>query len=216
MIVVAVWTVGRRAYLERTLASFAENVFGPITRTIVFDDSGDPDFARWLETLDVSVASWGKNLGFSGTVATGWEFLESHAVERYVFHLEEDFVFDRPVDLGHLAKVLTGDPDLDQVALLRGAWYPSEVRAGGIIERNPAAYEARSIDGIDYLAHREIFTMNPSLYRRSLCSVGWPRQARSERAFSAERRALGRRFAYLGDGTPWVSHIGHEKTGHGH
>lgn len=211
MIVTAVFTCGRRDYLERTLASYREQVTGP-TRTVIFDDAGDAAFTDWLYTLpDVSVASWGRNRGFTRSINLAWMWLVRHAVEPWVFHLEEDFTFDRPVDLTDLVEVLAGDETLDQIALLRHPFFPREHRAGSIIAEHPDAYT----DAGTHLAHQLVFTTNPSVYRRDLCHAGWPQQSSSEKAFTRARVADGRHFAYWGQGEPWVTHIGDQRHGVG-
>lgn len=220
MILAAVFTCGRLEYLEATMASFAEQVTGPVTRTVIFDDSGDPEIRAALrdtyESPVCSVVDWGRNRGFTGAVHRAWMWIDRHAVEPYVFHLEEDFTFDRPVDLGDLVEVLDAGEHLDQVALLRHPFFKGEVAAGGIIERDPGAHRRTVIAGHDVVEHRQVFTTNPSLYRRQLCSVGWPLEDRSERAFTRRRVSEDRVFAYLGDGTPQVTHIGENRTMNGY
>ena len=227
MIVVAIYTCGRRGYLEETLASFTEQVSGPITRTVVFDDSGDAEYRTWLETLRIqpagvdqpvanSVAEWGRNRGFTGSVKRSWMWLARHCVEPYVFHLEEDFTFDQTIDLSDLVAVLDAGDHLDQVALLRGPFFPREHRACCIVEQNPDSYTSRDLGGHAVLEHDQVFTTNPSMYRRTLCDNDWPDVKGSERAFTRQRVQAGRRFAYMGDGTPWCSHIGAERTGTGY
>lgn len=216
MIIRAVFTAGRRGYLEQTLASADEQVSGPITRTVIFDDSGDPAFTDWLYTLGHSVASWGANVGFTESMFLARRWLTRHATEPYVFHLEEDFTFDEPVDLTDLVGVLDGNPHLDQVAFLRHAYFPRELRAGGIMEEHPEAYTIRSDDkGRKWAEHALFWTCNPSVYRMDLAHIDWPRRGKhTETAFGDQRIADGQRFAFW-DARPIITHIGAEKVGHG-
>lgn len=216
MIIRAVFTCGRREYLEATLASADQQISGPITRTVIFDDSGDPEFTDWLYTLGHSVASWGRNVGFTESMFLARRWLTRHTTESYVFHLEEDFTFDEPVDLTDLAGVLDGNDHLDQVALLRHPFFPRELRAGGIMEEHPEAYTIRSdAQGRKWAEHQLHFTCNPSLYRMSLADLDWPRKGRhTETTFGQQRVAAGQSFAYW-DARPLCTHIGAEKKGHG-
>lgn len=213
-IICAVYTCGRREYLEATLASYRDRVHGA-GRVVIFDDSGDPAYTDWLYSLGHSVASWGRNRGYTGSMQRSWDWLGTHAVEDHVFHLEEDFIFDRDIELADLVEVLEADQTLDQVALLRHAWFPAERRAGGIIAQRPDEHHTETIAGHDVITHTRVFTTNPSIYRRELCAEGWPQRSRSEAVFSARRRDAGRRFAYIGNGTPWCTHIGAERSGVG-
>lgn len=212
---VIVLTAGRKDYLERTLASFSERVHGDICDRIIQDDSGDPAFGKWLRTTyrEWEIVTTRGKLGFTKAIRSVWDVLRARTGAPYVFHLEEDFVFDRDVNLSEMIEVLRGDPKLAQVALLRGPFYPPEVDAGGIVEQEPRAYEHR--DG--YLVHTKYFTTNPCVYSRSLIRKHhWPLTAHSETRYTRQLVSKGYRFALMGDGTPWVSHIGEERTNLGY
>ena len=222
----AFFTCGRREYFEQTLASYSEKVSGPVTRVVIFDDSGDADYRAWLETLTmptihgprpVSVMDWGPNRGFSNAVHRSWKWISRHVVEPYIAHVEEDFLYDIPIDLTHLIDVLEGDDDLDEVALLRAAYFPRELRVGGIYEEHPEAYEHLvSPGGHRYIKHDLVFTTNPCVYRRELCGVGWPNRKASENYFTKVRAAEGRKFAYMGSGETCLTHIGAVRGDKGH
>lgn len=115
-----------------------------------------------------------------------------------------------------MVRVLEHDQTLAQVALLRQAWAPREIRAGGIIEQKPETYEHLDAQGVPYLRHRNFWTTNPCLYRRTLISDGWPDVRGSEQTFGRGQWAKGRFAAFMGDGTPWVTHIGDERVGRGY
>lgn len=222
MIVTAIMTCGRGDVFERTLASLDEQVSGPITREVIFDDSGDRAYRLWLEEIadrrGASVMSWGENLGYTMSMFYAWRWLRHHATEPYVFHVEDDFTFDRPVDLTELVKVLELEPALAEVVLLRHAYYPREIRAGGIVEEHPEAYTRQDREGLTWLEHELFFSTNPGLYARDLVRRhDWPRKHRnSEAVMGPVLVGEGRRFAFLGDGTPQITHIGDERGGHGY
>ncbi|HEY2322227.1 MAG TPA: hypothetical protein VGJ82_05110, partial [Thermoanaerobaculia bacterium] len=143
---VIVLTAGRRRYLDRTLASFAECVQGPLVHATVFDDSGDERFGRWLSARcpqGWDIITTPGRIGFTRAVRAAWDHERRRGGAPYIFHLEEDFVFDRRVDLLEMIAVLEQDPMLAQVALLRGPFFSSEKEVGGIVQEDPDAYAAR-------------------------------------------------------------------------
>jgi hypothetical protein len=219
-VTVVVFTDGRRDYIERTIASFDEQVTGRIAERIIHDDSGDPANREWLADLFPDwhlIHGERGRLGFGGAVRNAWSYLAGTPDgPRFVWHLEDDFVTLRPVDLNDLAAVLDAHPHIAQIALLRQAWNAAERAAGGVVELNPSAYLDSADDaGRQWLQHRQFWTTNPSLYRRSLCARGWPRGAESEGRFG------GSLFddpdvwcAYWGarDSGQWVDHVGLERA----
>jgi hypothetical protein len=218
---VIVLTAGRQQYLERTLASFDAHVTGDIRRKTIYDDSGDETFGRWLE---LTYRGWSivhnteAPSGFTQAIRKAWS-AEAHANGAgapYIFHLEEDFVFDRDVDLDDLIQILELEPRVAQAALLRGPFFPPEIEAGGIVEEDPNAYTHHHRGELRYLVHRKFFTTNPCVYRRKLLRIGWPASANSETRFTRLVRNRGYRFAFIGNGEPWVSHIGAERTNRGY
>lgn len=246
MIALLVMTDGRREYLPRTLASLEEMVTGPISRRIIHDDSGDPTNWAWLaETWpEYAVLRTGGRHGFGGAIRSAWQYLRGLDQDtEYVFHVEDDFLFHRPVDLAAMATVLAEQPHLVQMALRRQAWNPGERQAGGVVEQHPEQYRQISDPaGHTWLEHRLFFTTNPSLYRRSLCWLAWPDGPQSEGHFglnlftdqppllsgrsswAAWRASTGAlpphelQAAFWGarDSGAWVEHIGHHRVGSGY
>jgi hypothetical protein len=212
-------TDGRREYLQRTMTSLEKHVSGAIRRRLIWDDSGDAGYQRWLARAYPAweVVGQPRRLGYTRSMQALWRYL-SELDEEYVFRTEDDFVFEQPVNLDELAAVLSARPYLRQIALLRQAWFPEETAAGGVIEATPDAFERVSDAGQSWIEHRTWWTANPSLFRRELTArYPWPSSARSEWRYS---RRLVRdpvaRMAYWGDGTPWVTHIGEQQAGTGY
>jgi hypothetical protein len=124
-----------------------------------------------------------------------------------------------------MADLLTGAPELVQVALLRHPWNPAEIAAGGIVEQHPADYVDRLAIPWDrpirYLEHRRFFTTNPSLYRMDLVrDTEWPDGTESEGRYGIGLLSQdpARQFAFFGargDG-PAVEHIGAARVGTGY
>lgn len=217
---VMVLTAGRRKYLEQTIASFEERVHGVIGSRVIQDDSGDPEFGKWLADAfpEWTIITTPGKTGFTEAIRSLWYYQlnRNGTGAPYIFHLEEDFTFNMDVDLNDMIKVLEFDSKLAQVALLRGPWAPDEHKAGGIIQQHPSSYQFLDANGIPYIRHRRYFTTNPSLYRRDIMERGWPNVRNSELGFTKKLRARGMMFGFLGDGTPMVTHIGDERVGLGY
>lgn len=220
-VVVAVFGHGRRTELDRTLSSFEQNVDPDmIAARFIFDDSTDPAYqAEIAETFDWwSVIGGTKRLGFGGNIERAWSALQGvHAP--YVFHLEEDFTFNRPIDLAGMIAVLDTQPDLVQLALLRQPVGKAEKATGGFIGADPDSFVDRTDGEHEWFEHRKFFTTNPSLYRKSLMRDGWPNVEHSEGMFTHRVLHLGTpetqnpRFGFWGrtDQTPAVHHIGDDR-----
>lgn len=234
MIALLVMTDGRETIFE-TIPSAEANLSGKISERWIHDDSGDPRYRARLEAAfpgyRIISTPLGRS-GFGGAIRSAWAELRSSSSARYVFHLEDDFLFRRLVDLGELSFVLDVRPELVQLALRRQPWNDAERAAGGIVEQHPDDYVERSVWApwweieepsrrLHWLEHRRFFTTNPTLYRRELLlRHEWPAGAESEGRFSIELAASdpNLRFAFFGarDSGEWVEHIGHERVGKGY
>lgn len=222
-------TDGRRQYAERTLASLrAHSIDLPsgfnrrFVQSICVDDSCDPAYSAWLDEQwpwTHHLPTGRRKRGFDGAIRAGWEAVQ-HGIE-YVFHLEDDFEFERELPLASMQWILQHQPHVVQVALKRQPWSDEEIREGGIVQVNPDAFEQKigqtGFGWPEWYEHRLFFTTNPSLYRRSLLDRGWPVGEHSEGRFTLE--LLGddpeATFAYIGKkyDEPWVTHIGGEVPG---
>jgi len=153
-------------------------------------------------------------LGFAGAIQAGWNLVQTD----YVFHLEGDFTFNRPVPLDRMIEVLEHNPHLVQLALLRQPWNPQEVAAGGVWQQHPDSYIHRGLGDYRWLEHARFFTTNPCLYPRWIVERGWPQVPQSEGMFGLKLFAEdpARRAAFWGNGEEWVTHIGQERAGHGY
>lgn len=220
---------GRQEYLADTIPSALVQLHGLITRFVIHDDSGDPAFHNWVRERfpDFTLVVTPGRSGFGGAIRSAWRWMNSNTDEPYVFHLEGDFTFNRPVYLEAMAGVLDRNPHLVQMALRRQPWNDQERAAGGIVEQHPAEYKDCSDErGNHWLEHRLFMTTNPCLYRRSLMNESWPPGAQSEGRFTHALREDGVpgvpgdevRFGFWGKrgDAPWVHHIGHQRVGVGY
>lgn len=220
-------TDGRDDYLSQCVASLG-NLGGPISEWWMYDDTGDPAYRgelarRYPKFRHIDA---GPRQGCAGAIRAAWARLAADSGARFVFHLEQDFVLSRRVDLADLAALLDTHPELAQVALRRQPCNPLEEAAGGVVEQHPDWYTDRKDEaGHRWLEHSAYWTCNPCLYRTDLLlRYSWPehRPGRySEDTFTETLRRDGTpqlsgdrvRFAYWGarDSGIWVRHIGHQR-----
>jgi hypothetical protein len=238
-----VLTHGDSAPLARTLSSFGEMVSPAPNDVIVGIDAEDTAAAERI--VHDALLGWPRekavgaitiSLGGHGCcVAVGalWRFARRPGHD-YVFWLEHDFLFERPVDLRELAAVLDAQPHVAEMTLVRQA-VGTEPDPGGFIATGPGWYHPREtrIEGqgwpgdvpigavertAPWLEHRRNFSLNPSLIRRDFIERNdWPAGAGCEHVFSAQvvEADPEATFGLWGDGEPWVSHFG-EHDGHGY
>lgn len=231
MIAVTVMTDGRDELLAQTVESLLANVTGPITRLTIYDDTGDQDHHAFLqdtygpEGFGVIWHPAGRQ-GFGGAIRTVRAWLDENTDEPWQMSSEDDFVFERNVDLAAMVRVMEERPYLTQMALVRQAWNEQEIQAGGLLEANPCAYSQHT-DGVNWwLQHRLYWTTNPSLFRRSLLSLGWPEGDNSEGRFhlrlmadgTPERAGRDLWSAHWGkrDDGRWITHVGSQRVGTGY
>lgn len=222
-------TDGRKDCIRQAIPSALAMLEGPITRRVLYDDSGDLEHRQWLAdqfpTFELVWHPDGRQ-GFGGAIRAAWTHL-ARGGERYIWHAEDDFTYNRPVPLNGLVQVLQAFPHVVQVALRRQPWNDHERLAGGIVEQHPDAYEEHWLGKYAWLEHRQCFTSNPCLYRRTLAVANeWPEGRDSEGHFthhllrhgSPEVSGEAVRFAYWGDRDSGeaVTHIGHERVGVGY
>ena len=207
--------------LAETVESFYANVTPAPHRRLVVQDGP----AALPPIVDPGVpwacfTTAGGPVGFCKATATMWAAAAACKTVDYVFWLEHDFRFDRPVDLTDLALILDdvdGAP-LAQVSLMRGSVNEVERVLGGVVadhrERGSVFAEhvtSRADRDVEWLEHGAYFTTNPCLMRRDFMEqnpwlVDPPREC--EGRFGLELVQRGYRFAVAGDGTPWVTHLG--------
>lgn len=200
--------------LRRTLDSFFDHVRPwPTDYVCVRDGNGplppiNPDGQTWRGLV------LQPQQGFCAATRAAWRAATLPG-EDYVFWLEHDFAFLRPVDLSDAAGLLDADPTLAQVSLLRGPENPAERRAGGVVEAQVRAGKqvlVRRDFGADFnwLDHEAYFTTNPSLMRREFMADNpWPDDGEQcEGKYGLALRERGYHFGILGDGEPWIEHTG--------
>ena len=212
-IALLVMTDGRKQYIHKTLASAFSELDGPIVHRVMFDDSADEANHQWLRDNFPNFDLYYKptRQGFGGAINSAWHILRNYDFD-YVFHLEDDFTFNRPVILKDMAKKLEENPNVFQMALRRQPWNNEERAAGGVIQRWPDQFHQQ--DG--FISHRLFFTTNPSLYRKSLIDsrdYATVKDAEGHFTLSITAESPEYCFGFWGDKSdqPWVTHIGAER-----
>lgn len=222
-VTIIIHTDGRREFIAQSVKSLEMRVKGNITKRVIYDDSGDPEYKAWLrETfghLGYVVVGPDYRAGYTKSMGLMWQYLTNRCDSRWVFLAEDDFTYDVPVNLDKMAGILERQPYLRQLALLRHPYYPRELEAGSIIAEHPDSYLAASDGDDEWLEHRLYFTANPSLFERSLCErEPWPGSVSSSERVYTDRlnRDPASRMAYLGHGEEMVTHIGSYRAGSGY
>lgn len=219
-IAIVIVTDGRRDCLERTVASlqwaWGDNA---VDRIVVVDDSCDREHWEWI---DRHLAMYERvrhmrKMGFGGAIQSAWREVGG---SDFIFHLEDDFIFNEPIDVVGMCGVLNVETDVAQMALKRQPWSPEEIEVGGFMEQHPEDYHDRVTMGHCWCWQRRFFTTNPSFYRGSLTLRGWPNGPESEGRFGLQLLAdqPEAKFGFWGHKAdpPRIHHIGEERVGSGY
>lgn len=240
-----VLTHGDSEPLPRTLESFRRMVTPMPTSKRLHVDAALPDGCTPETPCQVDPwfapeeTFWDRDQrGFCEAVRDAWMFNSSDAVEPaescnpepFVFWLEHDFEFLKPVNLAELATVLRAEPQVAQMSLMRGAVNPLERRAGGLYALHRREYQpvtthaandwlgGLSLYSLQWLEHHMYYTTNANLMRTEFMRDNpWPIEyaEHCEGRFSHDLMARGYRFGVWGNGEQWIDHIG-ERTGFGY
>ena len=105
--ILLVMTDGRVDCLSRAIESARENLCGEVTHKVIHDDTGDESYREELRATfpDFDVIGQPTRQGFGGAIRSAWAALSGRP-ERFVFHLEDDFTFNAPIDLPPMQHVL--------------------------------------------------------------------------------------------------------------
>lgn len=212
IVVVVLTNCHPRNTLDRTISSADAMVKGPIERRVVVADGCNPKVPGWdVVTVEAGGFTRATDAALRVAVSSGQE---------WVFYSEDDFTFNRPVDLGHMQTLMDENPQMAQLSLLRQAWYEREKKAGGLIEAY-GDWQASFVQRDGWIEHQAYWTTNPALMRRSfLASHPWPLVPNSEPVFgstlfSSEPGTVAGILGAVGD-PPLVTHIGAERAGSGY
>jgi len=222
---------GRDGYLRRCVDSMW-NLDGPIVEKWMYDDTGDLGYRDRIarEYPQFWHINGGPRQGCAGAYQQVWRQVRQDTTARFVFLIEQDFVFSRAIDLYGMASLLDERPHIAEVALRRQSWNDAEIAAGGVVELHPDWYrDMRDDTGRQWLEQRAFFTTNCPLFRTSLLGVPWPDSrpgCYSEGTFHHHLMTYGTpevpgdkvTYAYWGsrDSGVWIEHIGQNRVGTGY
>jgi hypothetical protein len=204
-------TDGRQACIEQTINRFNEVINYSFFEKLIINDSGDPRYHDFLINRfpDFNVVSHEQRRGLAGAVQSAWASVNPEV--DYVFHLEDDFVFNKSIDINHMAFLLRTNPQLVQMALVRASVNPPEEAVGGFVFQHLEDYSQKE----DYFQHGRLFTLNPCLYPMSTIKMGWPDHG-GESEFTTKVHSIDKdyRFGFYGNiyDEPLVTHIGGRRS----
>lgn len=150
-----VLTNGRRECFERAIYAFAQHADPIPALVMVMDDGGLTGIDFVCSTIEAAYEKHRPDelwpalryedspapLGMCRAHAHCWHEAAVSELE-WVFHLEDDFVLLRPLELVHLAETIDAEPTLTQMALVRTPW-GFEIPHGGYIPQTPGHYDRR-------------------------------------------------------------------------
>lgn len=217
-----VTTDGRPHVLERTLTALWTRVTPRPAEIAVVDDSGTVEYRRYLEALLPTLAipwrlTWHPaRLGFCAAVTDAWKLATGPGVP-FVFWLEDDIEIVRGIDLGDLAHVLTKEPKIAQMGLMRQPVNEQEKKAGSLFALYRDRYDQRGVGTKAWLRSTTNFTTTSSLMRREfMVEQPWPGYDKDcEGRYSIDLLGKGYTFGVWGTGEAWVNHFG-ERSGTGY
>lgn len=188
-----VLSTGRQQYLDRMLASLDEHLHPAPAEMFVFTDE--------------------ERIGQCAAHARCWQ----HAAESgfdWVFHIEEDFVVLRPIDVEHMTELMYAQPHLFQLSLMRQAW-GAEIEWGGYVAKDPGWYQRRTDNGWEWIETTRNWANAPTLFRTDLArEFPWPVEPGCETTIGPQMLARypEGRFGILGLGEVQACHIGVERA----
>jgi hypothetical protein len=201
-------TNGRYSELCQTIESVENNIDYPFDHKIIINDSQDSEFTDLIHNkfIGFEVLDNRPKGGLSGSINHGWDVLKDKT--DYIFHLEDDFLFNQKMDIPALCQLLEKS-GAEQMLLKRDAVManPIEAAAGGYIESCPDEYAQHE----GYMTHRKLFSLNPGIYSTELCKLGWP-QGGGESEFTDIILSDPNKFLAICGAkfdAPLVTHIGH-------
>lgn len=214
-------TDGRDPLLHLTIQSALTNLMGKLDHLVIHTDAGH-EHGRHLNSVypEFDIVSNPQRLGFGGAIRHAWKIVNEEYSPDYLFHLEDDFTFNRYVPIDGMKDVLHHHPHLTQLALRRQPWNEQEKAAGGIVEMWPNEYEEKDWGVHVWLEHKLFVSTNPCLFPRRIVEKGWPDIPRSEEAFSQQlftEDSLARSgFWGSRHSGEWVFHTGEQRVGSGY
>lgn len=204
-------TDGRQDCIEQTISRLESLVSFHFFERIIINDSADVRYHNYLKNKfpQFNIVSHETRRGLAGAVQSAWSSVSKET--EYVFHLEDDFLFNEEPNIEAMINLLKNNPHLVQMALVRASVNPPEEEVGGFVFQNLQDYYQK--DG--YFEHARLFTLNPCIYPMSTVKIGWPDHG-GESEFTSKVHSIDSnlRFGFYGDiyDPPRVTHIGGRRS----
>jgi len=218
MNVLVVITDGRQPQtISETLESAQIKLRGEFDKTFIINDSANDEYADWLANSYPSfhIVNHETRRGLGGAVRSAWETALNAGAD-YVFHLEDDFRFDRKVKIDKMIQLLHCERHLAQVSLKRQPVNDVEERAGGFMQLWPVGtYTERQCETGKWVEHQSLFTFNPCVIPRRAMEPALSTDG-LERGVTDILLQHGYSFGVLGtvEDEPRVHHLGtHRSSG---
>jgi glycosyltransferase involved in cell wall biosynthesis len=204
-------TDGRQACIAETIPSMRKNLNYNFYEKIIINDSADARYHQYLVSKfpDFNVVSHETRRGLAGAVQSAWASISPET--DFIFHLEDDFIFNLEVSVEDMIMLLENNSHLAQMALVRASVNPPEEEVGGFVFQHLNDYHQKN----GFFEHTRLFTLNPCIYPISTVNVGWPDHG-GESEFTSKIYSLNNdcRFGFYGDiyDKPYVTHIGGRRS----
>lgn len=212
-IVLIVFTNGRLKLLRETIDSAEKNLQCEFAYKLIMNDC--PEVALELQNCycprGFGIYSNLVKSGYCSSIQKAWDSLKER--HQWIFHLEDDFIFNESIPVMDMIRVLKHDSRLAQMALVRQPVNSIELAAGSILKATIERYTPQKWDGFQWLESNFCFTNNPCIYPDLITRYPYPMEKAwpwGENRFSEFLRAHGYRFGYWGtiEQSPKVTHIG--------
>lgn len=199
-VTVCVTSCGRLDLLDQTLSSFLAFNHGP--RLLISEDSTGPGIISEVERRypDATVLSGQQRLGLMGSI----DRLYGAVSTPYIFHLEDDWIFDGPVDWEAAKSLLHSNAGIANVSLRAfDEIKPRFRQRSTMLDHAERSFAVMRVD-----AHPEFFgwSSNPGLIRRDLYERYKPFARLMHDQMSGLIKSNGQTVAYLLPGV--ARHIG--------
>jgi len=165
-----------RHHIKRTLRSFFDNVtssqdFNFVVNIDVLKPAYLPKLMRYLESLGISDINVNLEPGnFHEGLARAIKYLYRRVTSPVFFHLEDDWLFLKRIDLDPLIQLMHDHPHIDHIRLSRST-IPERGWLYHLSERPSEEFMADhhnvEIDGIE-LVQTHTWSFNPSLARANV------------------------------------------------
>lgn len=203
-VTVCITSCGRLDLLAETLAAFRRHNTGG--RYLLSEDSTDPAVIATLRSTypEMTVLSGEQRLGLMGSI----DRLYSRVETPYIFHLEDDWAFDGPVNWNAAIACLEQRPEIANVSVRD----IHEIKEKYRTRSDPATIAGTEFRVMRRDAHPESFgwSSNPGLITRALYAQYAPFGRAIHDRMSGIIKADGKTLAYLLPGV--ARHIGQERT----